>query len=507
MRFLFLILFTATISFASAQTGTRKFVSDSLDQYVQQALAGWNVPGAAVCVVKDGKVIVMKGYGVKEMNGNDRVDENTLFMIGSNTKAFTATALSMLASKNRMSLDDKVQKWMPGFKLRDEWISRNILVKDLLSHRLGFETFQGDFTYWTSNLTREQVIAKMQKVNPLYAFRDKWGYCNAAFLTAGELIPKVTGVSWERFMHDSIFTPLGMNRTLALSADMPAATNTAKPHTLDHQQQLIKVDFPLIDNLAPAGSISSSVNDMSKWVMMLLNNGKTEGKTMVPATAITATRTPHSVLGKRGSFPYNKSHYNMYGLGWFLGEYEGREIVAHTGGVNGFVTAVTLVPEEKLGIIVFTNTDQNNLYNALAYELLDACLGLPYRNYSETSLAGFRRNMDNEKKQDLQMNDSIKQHQNEPINTGIYAGKYTNELYGEISIEAQKNTLLMRFQNHPKMTANLYPLGNEQFYCVYSDPTMGKKIIPFVVKNGKAMGFTLTMADFVEFTPYEFVKK
>lgn len=476
MRSLFLLLFTVTISFASAQTGTRKFINDSLDAYVQQALTNWEIPGAAVCVVKDGKVIVMKGYGVKEKNGSDRVDEHTLFMIGSNTKAFTATAISMLASKKRMNLDDKVQQWMPSFKLRDEWISKNILVKDLLCHRLGFETFQGDFTYWTSNLTRQQVIAKMEKVKPLYAFRDQWGYCNAAFLTAGELIPKVTGVSWESFMHDSIFKPLGMNRTLALSADLPAATNTAKPHTLNHQYETIKVDFPMIDNLAPAGSISSSVNDMSKWVMMLLNNGKLDGKTIIPANAIPATRTPHSVLGKRGAFRYNRSHYSMYGLGWFLGEYEGREIVSHTGGVNGFVTAVTLVPEENLGIIILTNTDQNNLYGALNNELLDACFGLPYRGYSEASLSVFKRNIGEEKITTDVMKDSIEVHSKEKVNLAQYTGKYQNELYGEITIEAKGKGLLMHFQNHPKMTAGLQWVGDNSFWCIYSDPTMGKKV-------------------------------
>lgn len=507
MRFLFSLLFTVTITFASAQTANRKFISDSLDTYMQQALAGWDVPGAAVCVVKNGQVIVMKGFGVKEKGGNSLVDENTLFMIGSNTKAFTATALSMLATKNRLSLDDKVQKWMPEFKLHDEWISKNILVKDLLCHRLGFETFQGDFTYWTSNLTRKQVIAKMEKVNPLHAFRDQWGYCNAAFLTAGELIPKITGVSWEQFLRDSIFKPLGMNRTLALSADLPAATNTAKAHTFNLQQEIVQVDFPLIDNLAPAGSISSSVNDMSKWVMMLLNNGKLDGKTIVPAVAIQNTRRPYSILGKRGSFRYNRSHYSMYGLGWFLGEYEGREIVAHTGGVNGFVTAVTLVPEENLGIIVLTNTDQNNLYNALNNELLDACLNLPFRNYSETSLNAAKRSMGEDKLWLQSMNDSIRLHSNEKPVLTKYAGKYQNELYGEITIEPKGSGLLMHFQNHPKMTADLQWVGNDRFLCTYSDATMGRKIIPFAMKNNKATGFTLTVADFVEFTPYEFVRK
>jgi CubicO group peptidase (beta-lactamase class C family) len=508
MRFTFFLLLSALSGGVFAQTeNTPAFIKDSLDIYVNQALKDWEIPGAAICVVKDGKVIVMKGYGVKEMGGTDPIDENTLFLIGSNTKAFTATAIAMLDAKKKLSLNDKVQKWLPDFKLNDDWVSRNIMVKDLLSHRLGFETFQGDFTYWTSNLTRQQIMGKMAAVKPRYAFRDQWGYCNAAFLTAGEIIPKVTGRSWEDFMRDSIFKPLGMNRTLALSAEMAAATNTAKPHTLNHQFEVVKVAFPLIDNLAPAGSIGSSANDMGKWVMMLLNNGKVNDKILVTTAAIQNTRTPHSVLSRRGAYRFNKSHYQLYGLGWFLGEYSGREIVSHTGGVNGFVTSVTLVPEEKLGIIVLTNTDQNNLYAALNNELLDVCLGLPVRHYSKLSLAAFSNAQMEEKAWVKKMKDSIESHQPPTIPFSLYAGKYTNELYGEINIELKGNQLKMYFQNHPNMTAELDWLGNHRFLCTYSDPTMGRKAIPFTVSKNKVTGFTLTMADFVEFTPYQFTKK
>jgi CubicO group peptidase (beta-lactamase class C family) len=508
MRIYILLLFTFLCNCLYAQqNSTPKFITDSLGIYISQALADWEVPGAAVCIVKDGKVVLMNGYGVREKGTSEPVDANTLFMIGSNTKAFTATALAKLASQKKIRLSDKVQQWLPNFKLRDEWTSKNIMVKDLLCHRLGFETFQGDFTYWTSNLTRQQIMEKMALVRPLNAFRDGWGYCNAAFLTAGEIIPKVTGGSWEDFMRDSIFKPLGMTRTLALSAEMKNATNTAKPHTINHQFETVKLNFPAIDNLAPAGSIGSSVNDMSKWVMMLLNNGKYEGKTIVPANAIQITRTPHSILGKRGSFEYNKSHYSLYGLGWFLGEYQGREIVSHTGGVNGFVTAVTLVPEENLGIIVFTNTDMNNLYVALNNEILDAYLQLPFRNYSKQSLKNFKAGQAEEKAWVKKMKDSIESKQPVIIPVAQYAGKYQNELYGDITIELKNNHLKMYFQNHPNMTAELDWLGNHRFLCTYSDPTMGRKVIPFSVSNGKATGFTLTMADFVEFLPYEFTRK
>ncbi len=408
--FLPAVLLAAVTCFSVvAQTTTLPaFVNDSLDNYVARALKDWQIPGAAVCIVKDGKVVLMKGYGVKEMGGTDKVDENTLFMIGSNTKAFTATAIAMLDAEKKLSLDDKVTKWIPSFKLDNAAAGEQAILRDLLCHRLGFMTFQGDFTYWTSNLTRAEVIEKMSHVRAVYPFRTTWGYTNAAFLTAGEIIPKATGMQWEDYIKEKIFTPLGMTRTLALSKDLPAATNKCTPYTMA-DGKLVKIPYCAIDNLAPAGSISSSVNDMSKWVRMLLDNGQFEGKTIVPASAIAQTRTPHSILGNGGA-PFNRGHFALYGLGWFLSEYCGRKIVEHTGGVNGFVTAVTLVPEEKLGILVFTNTDQNGLYEALKREILDAYLGNQYRNYSNVFLMGERMQQANEEKKDKKIRDSVALH-------------------------------------------------------------------------------------------------
>jgi CubicO group peptidase (beta-lactamase class C family) len=206
-------------------------------------------------------------------------------MIGSNSKAFTATALAMLDADKKISLDDKVTKWIPQFKLDNKAAGEQAIVRDLLCHRIGFRTFQGDFTYWTSNLTRSEVIEKMVHIKAAYPFRTKWGYTNAAFLTAGEIIPKATGMQWEDFIKQKIFMPLEMNNTLALSKDFPNAPNKCSAHTMA-DGKLIKIPFCSIDNLAAAGSIGSSVNDMSHWVIAQLNNGKYGDKQVIPATAI-----------------------------------------------------------------------------------------------------------------------------------------------------------------------------------------------------------------------------
>src|ERR1700744_94942 len=224
MKKLYLFFFGIIIvtSLAHAQHADRsKFISDSLDNYINKALTKWRIPGAAVCIVKDGKVVMMKGYGIKELGLNGKVDENTLFMIGSNTKAFTATALAMLQDQKKLSLDDKVTKYLPQWKLDDPLATQMAIIRDLLCHRIGFRTFQGDFTFYNTDLTREQVMEKMSHVKAVYPFRTKWGYTNAAFLTAGQIIPKVTGKPWEIFLRENIFAPLGMSNTLALTAGMP----------------------------------------------------------------------------------------------------------------------------------------------------------------------------------------------------------------------------------------------------------------------------------------------
>lgn len=480
------------------------FVRDSLDIYVNRALSEWQIPGVSVGIVKNGKVVLLKGYGVKELGAPDKVDENTLFMIGSNTKAFTGTALAMLDAEKKLSLDDKVQKWLPDFTLYDPWVAKETIVRDLLCHRLGFETFQGDFMYFDSDLTAAEVREKMGKLKPMYGFRSKWGYTNCAFMTAGEIIPKVTGSSWAAYVKEKIFLPLGMNNTLALTSEINTSSNKAAAHTVVYGI-LKKIPYGKIDNLAPAGSISSSVNDMSKWVLMQLDRGKLDGKQIIPASAIGQTWAPNSILGNGGTM-FNRGHFSLYGLGWFLEEYEGRKIVSHTGGVNGFVTSVTLLPEEKLGILVFTNTDANGFYEALKMEIRDAYLHLPYRNYSKVMLARQKMNDAGDEKEWKLKKDSIDTKPVMALSLSSYAGNYKHDVYGNMTIELKNGKLVATFEHHKGRWADLETLGGNRIYAIFNDPLYGRKVWPFTVENGKVISVTVRMADFVEFTPYEFYK-
>ncbi|ULQ55548.1 serine hydrolase [Flavihumibacter rivuli] len=488
--------------FASAQPS---FIKDSLDTYVTRAMQQWQIPGVSIAVIKGDSVWVMKGYGVLEQGGNQKVNEHTRFGIGSNTKAFTGTAMAMLETDKKLSLDDKVQKWVPDFTMYDPWVAKEAMVRDLLSHRLGFETFQGDFMYFDSDLTYKQVKEKFGKLKPMYGLRSKWGYTNAAFAVAGEVIEKASGQSWASFLDSRIFKPLGMYNTLAVTNQIDTARNTAKAHTIV-EGKLKKVPYGRLDNMAPAGNIFSSAYDMSRWAKALLNDGELDGKKIIDPAAIASTRLPHSIMGNN-QHPFNRTHFALYGLGWFLNDYEGKLLVEHTGGVNGFVTAVTLVPEEKIGIIVLTNTDYNGFFEAMKAELLDACLGLPYRNYN-----GFAMNMQEEgetrrAKTLKERRDTVAMKIPMAASMDAFAGIYQHDVYGKMTISKENDKLIARFEYHKGRYATLEPMGGNRMLASFNDPLYGVRVWPFTIENGKVKSVTMTVSSFIEFTPYEFIRQ
>ncbi len=483
-----------------------KFFKDSLDVYINRALTNWRVPGAAVCVVKDGKLVLLKAYGIKELGDPAKVDINTLFMIGSNTKAFTATALAMLQSANKLSLDDRVTKYLPKFKLDDKLAGEEAIIKDLLCHRLGFKTFQGDFTFYNTNLNRSEIIERLGRMKAVYPFRTKWGYTNSAFLAAGEIIPKVTGEPWELYLKENIFAPLGMTNTLALSADLPKSLNRSVPHTLV-DGRLTPIPYGQIDGLAPAMSISSSINDMSKWVLALLNDGKVGQRQVIPLAAIQATREIQDLVGTTHHLN-GETDYQFYGLGWYIQDYATRHIITHSGEVSGYLSSVTLVPQEHLGIVILTNTDQNGFYEALRLEIMDAYFKRPFRNYNELYLNNYKANATMQQAADKRLRDSIALNPMPALPVTNYTGKYTNEFYGSMTVtQGENNDLEMRFEHHPKMYAHLQPLGGNRFYATFSEPIFGKAVFPFTIQNGRVISVRVKVDDEVESDPYEFKKQ
>ncbi|HWC54447.1 MAG TPA: serine hydrolase domain-containing protein, partial [Chitinophagaceae bacterium] len=327
---------------------TPSFIRDSLDSYIDRGMKQWQIPGLAIAVVKDGKVVVIKGYGVREWGKEDKVDENTLFIIASNSKLFTGTSLANLDYEKKISLNDKVTQYIPWFRLYDSNATRMVNIRDLLCHRLGTKTFQGDFTFWDSNLPKDSIIWKMRYLKPPGVFRQDFGYCNSAFMLAGRILEKVTGDSWNDYVQQNILTPLGMTNTYTNTAGIAQRNNIAVPHT-NQFSSITPIPYDQVDNLGPATSMVSCVKDLSKWLMMQLDSGRYEGKRILPWPVIQKTRDANTVIGSRKS-PGFPMHMRMYGLGVFMTDYAGKQVFWHTGGAFGMVTNVCFVPEENLGI-------------------------------------------------------------------------------------------------------------------------------------------------------------
>lgn len=481
------------------------FVTDSLDRYVAAGMQDWQVPGLAIVIVKDGKIVVQKGYGVRSLESGTPVDAQTLFMIASNTKLFTGTALALLETRNKLSLNDPVRKYLPGFSLYDSVATKLVTIRDLLTHRIGTTTFQGDFTFWNTALERSEIIGRMRLLKPTQIFRQDFGYCNSCFLAAGEVIPKVTGKSWEAFVRDSLVLPLSMNSTRVLSDSVASLPNMAMPYTTVYTGTLQRVPFDNWNNLAPAASIISNVSDLAQWLFFQLDSGRHSGKQVVPFSVLQKTRDVQIVTGSRKSSLY-PVHFRGYGLGLFASDYAGRAIYWHTGGAGGMVSNVCFVPEEKLGIAILTNNDNQAFFELLRYQLLDAYMGVPYVNRSQQQLGGFKQEMD---KQVQQIRDWKKRAKgNEPaLPLAAYTGLYKHPLYGNIQIETKDKNLQIRFLTHPSLAATLSYMDGSEWLMQYNNIEYGIHAVSFDIKNGKVLSVTTKQNEFVEYEPYTFVKQ
>ena len=501
-QFLFFIL--SFLSFAvNAQAPS--FIQDSLDRYINQGIKDWDIPGLSIVIVKDGKVAFIKGYGVKSLDSRSPVDENTLFMIASNTKLFTATSLAMLENKGKLSLNDHVLKYFPDYKLYDPLITEQVTLRDLLSHRIGTKTFQGDFTFYNTAISREEVMKRMRYLKPSQIFRQDFGYCNSCFLTAGQVIPKVAGMQWENFVHDSIIAPLEMNSTMVLPAGIEKQTNIAVPYTTSYTGHLEKVPYDNWNNMAPAASILSSVHDLSHWLLMQLDSGRYNGNQIVPWSAIQKTRDINIMTRSRKS-PVLPMHFTGYGLGLFVADYNGRQLYWHTGGAGGMVSNVCFVPEERLGIAILTNNDNQNFFELVRYQILDAYLNVPYVNRSMQQLAGFKKGLQEQVNEVNNWKARVKGQKPElPLTE--YAGIYNNELNGNISISQIGNQLKINFSTKPDLTATLDYMDNGEWLMRYNDILYGVFAIRFNIQNGKVQSITTKQNEFIEFDPYTFIKK
>ena len=490
------------IFIASSFSQTPSFITDSLDNYILRGLTDWDVPGLSIVIVKDGKVAVMKGYGIKSITSKEPVDEETLFMIASNTKLFTGTALALLEYRRKISLNDKITKYFPDYRLYDTTSTKLLTIRDLLCHRIGTKTFQGDFTFWNSKYSRTEIMQKMRLLKPVGMFRQDYGYCNSCFMTAGQVIPKVTGQPWEVFVYDSIVVPLQMTQTHMMSVGIENRQNRAVPYTSSFTGHLVQVPYDHWDNLGPAASIISNVKDLSKWLLFQLDSGRVNNKQVIPFPVLQRTRDVNIVTNSRKAALFPR-HFRGYGLGVLSEDYNGRQVYWHTGGAAGMVSNVCFVPEENLGIAILTNNDNQDFFEALRFQLLDAYLGVSYTNRSLQLLTDFRSDMNKQLKEIAGWKARVRGNKPTP-SIKSYTGEYANPLYGTISITQQGDQLLIKFNNHVNLLATLDYMDNNEWLLQYNNIEYGIFATKFDITANMVNGINIKANDYVEYDPYYF---
>lgn len=355
-----LLLLFIPLLFIKAQTEDQLY---QLDEYIEKAREQWGVPGLAIAIVKDDEVIFAKGYGVKSIETNEPVDENSLFAVASNSKAFTTTALQMLVDEGKLDWDDKVIEYLPWFEAYNPYVTANMTIEDLVTHRSGYGTFSGDLLWFDTKLTREEVVKQMKYNEPDHGFREKYGYQNVMYIAAGLVIEKITGKTWDEVIRQRLLDPLNMKSTTTTIREFNDNTNLALPHQVINGKMEI-IPYYNLDNCAPAAALNSSVMDMAQWIRVNLNKGVYEGETIFSARGHANLTSNHMVTGANSN----------YGLGWSLGEYNGMKTISHGGGMPGMISGTFFMPEKNFGFVIETNAI-TWVTNAIENYMLDLFFG------------------------------------------------------------------------------------------------------------------------------------
>jgi CubicO group peptidase (beta-lactamase class C family) len=445
---------------AIAQSAVSAAPPAELDSYVANSMKAFDVPGMAVAIVKDGKIVLTKGYGIRKLGEAAPVDEFTMFAIGSNTKAFTTAALATLVDAGKLTWDDRVYERLPGFVMYDPYVSHEMTIRDLLTHRSGMGLGEGDLLFWpTTTYTRDEIIHKLRFMKPHSSFRSRYAYDNLLYMTAGQIIPAVTGISWDDYIRQHILEPLGMKHSVVTNKDFRPGDDYATPHS-KVEGKLQPVPQEDLDNVGPAGAINSSAADMAKWVQLQLNRGKfadREGRLFSeqqsremwsPQTILPVNDPPPALAGL-------KTNFADYALGWGLREYHGRKLVGHTGGVAGFVSRVMLVSEENLGVVILTNAEEGGAFDSILYHVLDHYLQLPATDWIG-AFKGVQSREEKEAAETMKKAESARAADSKPsLALAKYAGTYNDAWYGPITVRLENGGLVMSFDHTPGMVGDL----------------------------------------------------
>ncbi len=451
------------------------------EERVEQLRQQFGAPGVTIAIVENGKTTLARGWGVRDIGTSRPVDADTIFFTGSTGKAFTSAALATLVDAGKIKWDDKVIDHMPDFRMWDPWVTREMTIRDLLVHRSGLGLGQGDLLFLpNSTLSRKETVRRIRYLKPATSFRSGYAYDNILYMAAGQLIEEVSGESWEKYVHNHVFAPLGMNHSTDTDAEFHANPNHARPHSRSGgaihglgTQAPLDEKATIAQNAAPAGGLAISANDMSRWLLTQLGRGKIPGsdkrlfaeeQSQQMWTGAVITPIPHYPT----DFAVAQPHYNFYALGWDLSDYRGAQVVGHDGAVLGSQATVALLPEKNVGIFVAVNSEDGEIVRGLLYELLDHYLGLPQNHWPE-KWHDFKINRLNQAAKRVQTASAKPAQAGPSLPLDHYAGDYTDPWYGTIKVRQAAGGLTVDYPHSVGMEG---PLTHYQYDTFKTNPSL-----------------------------------
>ena len=438
-----------------------------VDAYIDSVRERFEVPGLAVAIVQDGRVVMAKGYGVRALGAREPVDARTLFGIASNTKLFTATALGILVEEGALEWDEPVVRYLPWFQMHDAWVTREITVRDLLVHRSGLGLGAGDLMFWPpSTFTRRELAERLRHIPPATSFRSAYAYDNVLYAVAGEVIEAVSGRSWEDFVRSRILEPVGMSGSDVRLSD-PAHTPNAA-HTHARVAGVVQAVEPYLgDVVNPAGGIFSNVEDMARWMIVQMDSGRVAGGERIFSGTVTrelwAPVTPMPFGDPAPELEPLRHHFNFYALGLNVLDYRGERLLTHTGGLPGYLSRVAMLPDRRVGVVVLTNQESGEAFNAIAWRVLDHYMGAPEHDW----LGGYdavRERADRRLAQTLASQAAARDSTSTPsLPLDDYAQTYVDAWYGNVEVTREGDGLAVRFARTPSLVGDLVHWQHDTF--------------------------------------------
>ncbi|OUR77636.1 serine hydrolase [Colwellia psychrerythraea] len=451
-----------------------------IEQAITKAMSTFQVPGVAVAIIKDNKVVMSKGFGVIEQGKSAKVTPDTLFGIASNTKAMTAALLAHLVDEGKLTWQTKVIDVIPEFQMPDAYVTREFTITDLLAHNSGLGLGAGDLMIWPhTTLTNADVIKGLKYLPEVSSFRSEFAYDNLMYIIAGEVIARVTGQPWNKVIQERIFTPLGMNNTrAAFSLIEKKNANVARAHVpLNGELNVVGGNF--LEKFSSAGSVASSVNDMSFWLQAQLNQGAYGAKLDEKSPRLFSAKQSHKMWKAQTllavsdkATQQDKTHFSAYGLGWFMKDYHGVKLIHHSGGILGMVSKVVIVPEEDLAMVILTNQQSGYAFNAIYQQILNEYLDLPEKDWTAYYYAKQQKNTAKEQKRLAKAAESVHKNSAHSLALREYALTYVDDWYGEIHISFKNNKLDMQFGNTPELKGTLEHYQHNTFIVRWHDRTL-----------------------------------